>query len=214
MANGMLEILNAPWVTVLTLASGYAGYFVAHVGLSRHHQPMDQAFRVVLYGFFGIFAYLAARTYAGLDVLSASALCMIVTVGLGALWRRELRHRFTNFLRDTGVSQSDDLPKAWMAIPDVGQKVLALQLGVVLTDGTKLHCEDLARFSGQPNGPCVLGGEGDVLLYVTQVGRRGADGQMVWKDNPLVVDEHGAAQITYVPREQIARIDLRRVRRG
>lgn len=210
----VFEVLSAPWTTVLTLASGYAGYFVAHVGLRNHHQPVDQGFRVVFYGFWGVFAYLAARAYLGFDILAASALSMSVTACLGAAWRRWLGERFTNALRGAGVSHADDLPTAWMAITKVGPKAEARQLGVVLVDGTKLHCEDLSRFNGFPNGPCVLGEKGDVLLYVTQVGRRSADGQMVWRDNPLVIDENGAAQITWVPREQIARIDFRRTAKG
>lgn len=210
MNDGVLEILNAPWTTVLTLAAGYAGYFVAHVGARDHHRQVDQAFRVIFYGFWGVFAYLAVRAYWGFGILPASLICMGVTVLLGAVWRRWVKGLVTWALRASRVSLSDDLPNAWMAIPDVGERVEAGQLGVILVDGVSLFCEDLARFSDQPNGPCVLGGQGDVLIYVTKVGRRNGAGEMVWTDVPSVIDDRGAAQITYVPRDQIARINLRR----
>lgn len=209
MTGGLVEIMNAPWVTVLTLAAGYAGYFVAHVGLRDHHQPMDQLFRVVLYGFWGVFAYMGARAYLGLGILSASALCMTVTILLGAFWQRGLRDRFTKLMRRVGVSHSDDLPTAWMAIAEVSPKVEASQLSVILTDGTSLFCDDLARFRDMPNGPCILGGQGDVLLYVTHIGRRDQAGKMAFTESDWVSDSTGH-QITWVPRDNIARITLRR----
>ena len=209
MTDEFLTLTSAPWTTVLTFASGYAGYFIAHLGLRDHHQAMDQVFRVLLYGFWGLFAYVALRTYCGFDILSASAVGFAVSSALGGGWRMWGEKRFTKFLHDNNISHSDDLRSAWLAIPNVSRGLAMTEFGVVLTDGTSLLCNDLWRFRDQPNGPCVLGNNGDVLIYVTHIGRRNAAGNMDYSAKEDVMGTDGA-KMTYIPRDQIARITMRR----
>lgn len=210
MTEDFLALGAAPWTTVLTFAAGYAGYFVAHVGVRDHHQPLDQLFRVLLYGFWGLFGYLALRAATGAGMLAASAFAFVVAVALGAGWRRWGGPAAATALRKGRVSLSDDLPSAWAALFATGDRVFMTQLRITLLDGTILYCEDLARFRDFPDGPCTLGAAGDVLVYVTSVGRRDGGGKVIWSPQELTVDEGGAAMITYVARDQIARIGLRR----
>lgn len=205
--------LSAPWTTILTLAAGYAGYFIAHVGNREHHKAVDQAFRVIFYGFWGMFAYVSLRTYLGFGVLLASALSILAASLLGAAWRKWGKKRFTKALRGGRVSMSDDLPTAWAALAEVGEGVDVWQLKVSLEDGTMLFCENLSDFSDEPNGACVLGGGGDVLMHVTRVGKLDADGNRKWTTVKNVRDPNFGTAITYLPKDRVARIELRRAKR-
>lgn len=210
MTDALISILNTPWTTVLTLASGYAGYFVAHVGLREHHQPVDQTFRVVFYGFWGLFAYVCLRSFIGIDALSASILCVLFAALLGAAWRKWGKKTLTKMLRGGWVSLSDDVPTAWAALADVGEEVHVRQLKVCLIDGTLLFCKDLSAFNREPNLSCVLGGSGDILMHVTDIGKLDANGARVWKEVGGVKNDDFGTAITYIPKEQIARVELRR----
>ncbi|GLS87713.1 hypothetical protein GCM10010873_26870 [Cypionkella aquatica] len=211
MTEEFLSLSSAPWTTVLTFAAGYAGYFIAHVGLREHHQALDQLFRVMLYGFWGLFTYLAARIYGGVEILSASALGFLVSALLGVAWRRVGGPWLTRVLRGSRASLSDDLPSAWGAISAVGERVHGRQIMVTLADGTALFCDDLSKFVGLPNGPCVFGAAGDLLIYATHTGRDGPTGATIWEPVESQADAFWGAQITYVPKEQILRIKYRRV---
>jgi hypothetical protein len=210
MSDEALKLLSAPWDTILTLSSGYIGYYVAHVGIREHHRGIDQVFRVVLYGFFGIFVYYWLRYSFDVGILSASLASLIMTFGLGAFWRRWGRAQLEKALRAGRISQSDDTPTAWMALAEAGDHAVATQLKVRLSDGTRLFCENLAAFKSHPNGPCVLGGNGDVLIYVTHEAKGSSK---EYARIASIDDELHGTMITYVPREQIARIEFRRMRR-
>lgn len=204
---------STSWTTILTLASGYAGYFVAHVGQREHHQQLDQAFRVIFYGFWGIFAYMALRAYGGVEILVASAISVVGSAALGAFWRKWGKRALSWLLRRGNISMSDDVPTAWAALFDVGDVVDATQLKVCLTDGTHFFCDDFVKFADQPNGPCILGGQGDVLMYVTQIGKNDDAGKRIWVNVDSGPKPGYGSAITYIPREQIARVELRRMPR-
>jgi hypothetical protein len=192
-----------PWEVLLTLAVGYAGYFVANVGVRAHHKSIDVTFSTIVYGFFGTAAYLAVLA-AGLQMWVAVPAGFVVSMVAGGLWSAVLRDRFADALRHLNVSQNDDLPSA-LANLMADKKGHATQLSVRLTTGVWLMCNDLARFQSAPCGPCVLGPSGDVLMYVTH--HRDADGD--YEECEVDVPNWGM-ELTYIPANQVSRIDLRK----
>lgn len=81
------------------------------------------------------------------------------------------------------------------------------QLSVQLKDGSWLMCDDLAKFADSPNGPCVLGAKGDILIYVTD---KQSDIGVAFYPTANPVDPDWGHEITYIPADQIIRVDLRR----
>lgn len=198
------ELLNLPWATLLTLASGYAGYYVAHLGVREHHKPIDVTFNTLVFGFLAAFVYAYCRRQSD-DILAASAVAFVSAVFLGGCWSKWGRDAFEGLLRRAGVSFSDDLPSAWSAL--FRSKAVGRQLSVKLRDGTWLRCEDVHVFAKQPNGPCVFGTKGDLLMYVTHWQ---GPGETEFAPCGSVIDSEWGAEITYLPADQIARIDYRR----
>lgn len=197
------KLFEISWELLLTVACGYAGYFVANVGARAHHKTIDVTFSTIVYGFFGTAAYLV--------ILASNCPLWIATIGafLGSMiaagvWAVTLRELFTKLLRKVGVSHTDDLPSA-LASMFADKKSHATQLSVRLSNGVWLMCDNLARFKDAPNGPCVLGGSGDVLMYVTH--HRDPDGE--YEECEVYVPGWGW-ELTYLPASQITRIDLRK----
>lgn len=201
----MAELINLPWETLLTLACGYAAYYVANTGLREHHRTIDIAFSTLVFGFAAAFVYRLLSNINA-SILVSSGVAFGSAVLIGAAWRRWGRNWLRWLLRSTKVALSDDLPSAWSAISNVKPNVAATQLAIQLTDGTWLQCDELHRFKDAPNGPCVLGAQGDVLLYVTDTRRPGEESE----PNAYVEDEAWGREITYIPASAIARVDLRR----
>jgi hypothetical protein len=192
------------WELLLTVATGYAGYFVANVGVRSHHKTIDVTFSTVVYGFFGTAAYLRLISLdrpIWIAVLGAFASAMVA----GGLWSGFLRERFTKLLRKLRISHNDDLPSA-LASMFADKGTVATQLSVRLQSGVWLMCDDLDKFRNAPGGPCVLGQAGDVLMYVTH--HRDPNGDY----EACEVDVAGwGLELTYLPASQVTRIDLRKL---
>lgn len=199
------ELLNLPWATLLTLASGYAGYYIAHHGLRDHHRAIDVTFSTLVFGFISAFPYQILMR-SGYDILSSSISAFIITMLVGGAWRKIGSPALSRLLHASRISHADDLPSAWTAL--FGQTQLnAVTLCVKLKDGTWLMCHDLREFQGRPNGPCVLGAAGDILLYVTHKQPPGAEGFSACND---VTSPEWGDEITYIPAAEVTQIDFRR----
>ena len=201
----ILKLINLPWMPLLVLASGYAGYYVANVGIREHHKPIDVVFAIVVFAFISTFAYNICEIVFELPLLWSSAFTFACAIVVGALWSLFGRRYFETLLRKSRISHADDLPSAWVAL--FGMRNEATQLSVKLKDGTWLMCDDLSKFSHSPNSPCILGGKGDILMYVTHTQSERAIAFVAAADP--ISDDWGH-EITYIPADQIARVDLRR----
>ena len=199
------DLLNLPWATLLTLASGYAGYYVANVGIRDHHKPIDVIFSTLVFGFIATFAYNVCRIFFEVSLVWSSVIAFAFAMLVGAVWSRVGRSALEGLLRKSSISHSDDLPSAWVAL--FGARLVVSQLAVKLKDGSWLMCDDLSKFSASPNGPCVLGAKGDILMYVTH---KQSDIGVAFFPATHPIDSDWGHEITYIPADQIARVDLRR----
>ncbi|MDX0158973.1 hypothetical protein GOC22_25535 [Sinorhizobium meliloti] len=198
------EIASLPLATVLFLAAGYSGYFIANTGIRDHHKSVDVAFSSAVFGFFGLFLHQTLVTHE-INVYASTLLPYAASCLIGVAWRMWGRRGMRCVLRFLHVSYADELPSAWVSMFNV-TGVDGTQLAVQLKNGTWLECDDLHRFAKAPNGPCVLGTNGDVLMYVTHYRLSGEDR----RENAAVQFEAWGDEITFIPGSEIARIDLRR----
>ena len=199
------SLLNLPWATLVTLACGYIGYFIANVGLKEHHQPVEVTFSTLIFGLFSAMVY-HALTWAGLDTWTATLPTVLYAFACGAYWRRYARNWMYKFLRDNDISWSDNTRSAWQQM--LGQTDYAVyEVVVYLKDGVILLSRDIIRFEGLPNGPCTLGNDGDVILYVTN---RFKPNKQEWCEDKSVIDGKYGALATFIPGDQIARMEIRR----
>lgn len=203
----MLEIkdlLDLPWATLITLACGYMAYFIANVGKRDHHKTIDVVFSVLVFGFpsAALYRWLTTGFHWREDGSAVAAVAL--ALGIGAMWSWMGRDLAAIAVRKTNISHSNDYPAAWSEIGALRGKVNCTQLSVFLKDGTSLHCDDLSLFNDHPNGPFVLGASGDVLMYVTRTKKSGKSAEM----DPL---HSWGALVTYVPADEVARIQIRRL---
>lgn len=199
-----LKLINLPWITIVTLAGGYAGYVTAHNGVRDHHKAIEITFSTIVYGFFSTLGYLAFLTLIDETLLAAIA-GFATAIAAGAAWRKYGKRAFVWTLRKLKVSYADDNPSALSALFSE-TNVIGKQLKVYTKDGTILFCDDLHRFRNSPNGPCVLGSTGDILMYVTA---RKAPG-VSWQDLTDVSDNEWGDEITFIPASEITRVAFRR----
>lgn len=196
------------WSTLLALSSGYAGYFVSNVGLRTHHKTVDVTFSALVFGFFSAFVYeLLCRKFE-MSMWSASLIAFLSAVVLGGIWAVWGRRCMYFLLRKAKVSYADETPSALKAL-FMQTKIAGVTLDVRLVDGTWLRCNNLDRFKDEPNGCCVFGNDGDILMYVTH---QKHPGHINFEENTTIIDEEFGSEITYLPRERIDRFEFRRVR--
>jgi len=205
----LIEVLNQPWSTIVVFVSGYIAYHIANTGIRDHHKTIDITFATLVFGFFSMFGYYSAIKYADFKIPVASTLAVLSAIFLGVFWRLLGRSWYQNILRSTRVSESDDLPTAWTSLFDeTGHDVT--QISVKTKDGAWLQCADTRKFANKPNGPCVLGAAGDVLIYVTDYTPT-PDSES--KEISDVSYEGWGDEITFIPKEEIIRVAIRRIKK-
>lgn len=205
MEKDIASLLDLPWSTLFTLASGYTAYLISNLGLRDHHKPIDVAFSTLVYGLVARIVFdpvIDRGEPQWLASISGFLFALIVAIS----WNRYGRRIFSLALRKMDVSLHDELPSAWMTMLAT-KDVNATQLIVKLTSGTWLMCEDLREFRNEPNGPCALGINGDVLMYVTH--QKGPE-DISFSALPSVIDPEWGSEALYLASDKIERIYFRR----
>lgn len=207
----MNEILELSWKTQAVLVGGYLSYVTAYAGRRESHGSTDLVGIILCFGGIGLIAMQITDQVGeskSIDTLRSSYLQGIVGVAAplfsAVLWRRcvngfahELLHKLTD-------SKEDGLPSAWATIIQ-RQGLSYSQLVVTLKSGDSYESYPLGRFNGYPNGPCVLGSDGSIGMYVTYITPAEGDGREV-ED----VDDGDGFRMTFIPSTEIAEVDLRR----
>jgi hypothetical protein len=202
--NMQLDLLNQPWEIQLILASGYAAYVVAYTGLRERQKTVDIAFISLV---FSVLATLIlALSLPRVGPIAAGLSAFVGSLVGGVLWRKFGRPIVRWALREADVTWSDDDPSA-LATLSGSTDFYVTQIAVLLDDGTWLRCDNARQFSGSPFGPCQLGPNGDVALYLTH--EEPAQGEA--KALTSVRDSYYGDRITYVPAARIKRITIRHV---
>lgn len=195
------EILALSWTVQVALASGYAAYIIAYRGIRSHHSAQDTLFSVLVFSLIASTTLWWLRTNSPIFAGLSAFLCCIATA---SLWR-SVGAPFLNWcLRKGKISWADDTPSAWARLQE-NRSVRVSQIAVWLNDGSRLICEDVAKFDGLPYAPFILGTNGDVLIYVSHT--RPKDGDP--KEQPTTLVEGAGARVTYIPASQIARVTIR-----
>lgn len=83
----------------------------------------------------------------------------------------------------------------------------ATEIFVYLKDGSGLLSRLPGDYEEWPNGPFTQGNHGDISLYVTH---RKSINDDDWVEYEGVVHQSWGALATWVPADQIARVDIRR----
>lgn len=197
------DILSLPWQVQLTLASGYAAYALAYAGIRAHHQTVEIAFATLVFGTIAT-ATSYGLVWCGVNVFVASAIAFLAAIAAGMFWRKTGRGLLRTAMAKSNISHADDDPSAWNAL-FAQSKYDVSQIAVKLIDGTWLRCDNTSRFASAPFGPALMGGSGDILIYLTN--EDAPDGTS--KEIKTTQDNSWGDRVTYIPKEQIARITIR-----
>lgn len=194
------ELLSLPIAFQIALGSGYLAYLLAYSGIRQHHSAADATFRSLAFGL----ASSAVLYFTPLRWWSI-ALAILAPLPLAAFWRWRGMFWARALFRKVDVSWADDLPSAWLSIVAERTDARPSQIAIDLDNGRTLLCDDTRLFSDAPYGPCVLGLDGSVALYVTSERRENGE----WFDHEDVRHPVEGDRLTYVPASAIKRVEMR-----
>ncbi|EIJ2993628.1 hypothetical protein LIS54_000775 [Escherichia coli] len=200
-------LLNLPWETLVTLTCGYIGYFVANVGINDGHKATEITFSTLIFGMFSAMVY-RAFVWAGVDTWTATFPAVAYAFASGAYWRKYARKWMYAFLRKHDISWSDSTPSAWQGMFGHTDHSVTEVL-VHLKDGSVLLSHLPGDFEDWPGGPFTLGNCGDITLYVTHRKKKGGN---EWVKCKNTTDDRWGVLATWIPQDQIARVDIRRIK--
>jgi hypothetical protein len=197
------ELLNLPWQIQVALASGYGAYLMSYTGIRSHHRAIDTTFITLVFGLIAT-AILGLGTVFEAGGIASGITAFAVTVLVGLWWRKWGRSALRWVLRRLDVSWSDDDPSALASI-SANTNCYLSQIAVLTEDGTWLRCDDTTKFKDAPFGPCLIGPNGDVALYLTHEEPPGKRARKL----KTVRDSYYGDRLTYVPAPRIKRVALR-----
>lgn len=196
-----IDLLKLPFAIQISLGSGYLAYLIAYAGIRQHHNTTDAVFRTLAFG-------IAATATLGLPISQPfwlTALAFLMPIIVGVFWRKFGMKWSRSILRQSDVTWSDDLPSAWISLTAEGTNFPHSQISVDLEDGRMLHCSNTRLFAGAPYGPCLYGLDGSIALYVTDEIRP----DHTTLEHEDIFDAEEGWRITYIPADQVKRVDIR-----
>lgn len=204
-----MAIFELGWQMSATFVAAYLAYVVAYTGRRKHHKSIDSTFIILTFALIAlsIVEILDSKVPAGngfrVGIISACAVSG--TVFSAVLWHAKVHGLVQGWLSKIKADQDDGFPTAWETI--ISEPGLAYsQVYVTLKDGRKLESYQMEPFNKLPNGPCILGLDGSIAMYVNAI----KEPESERRDIETITDDDGH-RITYIPADQIAEVDLRRV---
>lgn len=187
-------------VTQVSLGSGYLAYLLAYAGLREHHNSLDAIFITLAYAAVASLGFWSAAS-AGPWLAAMAGAGSAMTAA--ALWRKWLRDICQRLLSIARVHRDDGLHRAWSAIVQTDCKVG--QASVHTKDGRVLYLNDRSLYSKSPWQGLYLGGDGSVVMVVEE--EELPDGTTEVRQG--VADDNFGVRMTYIPPDQVARVNLR-----
>lgn len=200
----MIDLNTLPVLTQVALASGYVAYRIGYQGVGTHQRPIEIAFGSLAFSLIASLALAALPKLWPLNLILNGIAAVTITLLAGVLWRKWGGEWFFVLMRKLDISWANDRPSALGAIIH-NNKFRVSQVAVELDDGTWLRCDNTSDFSNAPFGPCLLGPDGSVGLYLTHEDVPGKDSRIM----STTVDPHYGYRITYIPANKIRRVALR-----
>lgn len=202
--NELSSLLNLPFDTLFLVAVGYLSYRVAYIGRGAGRSGIETVFLSAVFAMLAkaiTLGLLAARLPEWLNY----AVTVPAVVALALAWRRWLQELLFRLQRRLGINEHDGFTGVWDSmlsrpLPPITQIVVRLK------SGRQLMSDDVARFSKSPLGPCLLGEDGSIAIYVTHVIN---DREVGWVETEPVHAEWGES-MTYIRADQISEVEIRR----
>lgn len=197
------EMLALPVQIQISLAAGFAAYAATYAGLRMRHRGQDAVIIIGIFSGISLFWYELGRD---LPVVLQMSLAVAVPLLLGLGWRACYRDLWLWVMRRTGIHKDDGLVSAWDTLAVGWDRYEANQVLVYLKDGRELYLNvyDIEHKGKLPYGGLVLGQTGDILMCVTEE----EFGDVTLKRQSVFDDTYGT-RVTYIPAEQINRLELR-----
>lgn len=201
------KLLQLPFEVIWPLGAGYLAYRLAYVGRDAPHKTFDGTFLVFVFGAIakGI-ASLIAVTAPEAPVAITAAMGAAFALVVAAIWRIWAAECVYDYLRERKVLDHDGQPDVW-------RSMLARQLPgpvqlIVTTKAGKIYlCDELGRYNDAPLGPCLLGEDGSIAMYVTAWRRVG---EAKWHDVKPYREDVGF-EMSFFKASEIERIDITRL---
>ncbi|WP_322866788.1 hypothetical protein U5922_011725 [Aquicoccus sp. G2-2] len=210
----MKELLELSWRTQVVFIGGYLAYVIAYSGRRHSHGTVDVFGSILCFGGIGLLGIGLVEACIGASQGEEKANSFLVyalgILGVGLpvitslVWRGFLNSWITNAIHLMTKSKEDGLPTAWATVIQK-QGLVYAQLVVTLKSGVSYESYPLGAYNSAPDGPCILGSDGSIAMFVTYITEADGNGRPAKN----LVDGDGL-RMTYIPSSEIAEVDLRR----
>jgi hypothetical protein len=202
------RLLNLPFPTLVALASGYLAYRIAYAGRDQQHQTIDTVFISLAFAAVASATLLPFGKVDGWKLAFAPISAIALSCVAAIAWRALIEPGMLHVARSLGFPTVDRHESAWESLLARLTKMHPTQLLVVCNDGTQYLSEKLADFKNAAFGPCLLGQDGSVLVYATDIKLPGSNEWESLAEENKAGDDWGP-QLRYLPASRVSEIRLR-----
>lgn len=205
MWSDIQSILDFETSFLVMIAIGYLSFRIAYVERIQEENTTQTVFLSACFAAL----FQTAANFLSLVNFSSKQLPEIAVIGLSALltlliaiwWRRDGMKRYAKMWKSTGGNHLDGLHTVLDTIR-TGSDFKPTTLLVAVDDGPFLYCSNLGDFKNFPFGPCLIGGDGSIAMYVTHTMPSGGKN---WEET----EDHARNQITIIPANRVKLIETR-----
>lgn len=201
------SFLDLPISTLSILAVGYVGYRLAYVGRDKPHKSADTVFLALVWA--AIARAVSVAVFAqnpDVGPFTAYGIAAATALVLALVWRWGGQEAMFQLLRWLDLIDHDGQISAWDSLLARSKEKYS-RLVVKRKDGSAVLCDALDDFCELPMGPCLLGADGSIGLYVTDIMHVDSD---EWTPKQPVDTEHPgfAYTMTFIPAHEISSVEI------
>ncbi|SMO97740.1 hypothetical protein [Paracoccus laeviglucosivorans] len=200
-------LLDLPLDTLASLVAGYLGYRIAYTGRDTKHGTLDVLFITFAFAFIAKTTFFVATAYEAKSwvLFGSYALGLCLAIGAACVWRKWLMDRTFKVLRATGVSAADRCTTAWESM--LHRSRSPQRLVVRKKNGERMMTLNLADFTNAPLGTCLLGEDGSVGMYVTDIMHAGTT---EWEERQVFdpAKPDWGYDMTFIPASEILEVRI------
>ncbi|NIB44761.1 hypothetical protein HBA55_34595 [Pseudomaricurvus alkylphenolicus] len=197
------KLLQLPLYVQVVLASGYIGHLAAKHGYRSNEKGNDLLFSVMFFGLIGWGVCYLMMRFLDVHQMVGGIASVVFTACIGLVWRAKGQRLLFKILYELGISTENGIDTLWNRMQQDTENVV-IRIFVTLKDGTRLACDNVFEFEGQPYYPYEADFHGNLAIYVNL--RRGPE-DIEWTVVERDAPDWGE-KVTYIPSQEIKFVEF------
>lgn len=214
------SLLNLPFSTQLVLVAGYLSYRINAAGTEKSYKQIDTLFQILVFGFIAYISFIILgdgeyNINESIHIalrdghsIFAALFSILISIACAISWKKWIFSHISKILKAGGITEENYHPSTLDSIIRSNKVSEWNYVSLSLKDGYTFESDIACVPNWVPCYPLDIDSNGNIGIYVTRYYRPNEE-VPVECEADVFNDETKSSNISYIPHNEIARIDVR-----